>query len=396
MKNSHHQIILTIGIIFVAFNLRPAITSVGPLIDSIRTDMGLSNSSAGFITTLPLLAFAILSPLAPKLGRRFGNEKAVLLGLVLLAMGVFIRSMDWVTTLFIGTGLAGLGIAFCNVILPGIVKEYFPEKAGMMTGVYTTAMSISAALASGLSIPLAVQLKLGWEKSLLIWGIFAAISVFIWLPNVPRRKKVKDANDMTLSLPSLYKSKLAWYVTFFIGLQSFIFYSTIAWIPEMIVSHGMDPATGGWMLAIMQFVGMPASFLTPILAVKYADQKGIVKVFAVFYLVGFIGLIFGSNQAIIILSVILIGIAQGGGFSLALTFFVLRSVHSIQAAALSGMAQSFGYLLAAVGPMLMGFLFDLTHNWTYPLIVLIGISIAMTIAGLGAGQNKLIGDKLTN
>lgn len=390
LKIHKRQFLLIIGIIFVSFNLRPAITSIGPLADLIRTDMSMTSSAVGFITTLPLLAFAILSPLAPSVGQRLGHERAILIGLVLVAAGVFIRSIDWVSMLFIGTGLAGLGIAIANVILPGIVKKYFPKQIGMMTGIYTTAMSVSAAIASGVSIPLAVQFGLGWKNALLVWGIFAIISIIIWLPQVRRRKLQDVDSNMSIRWQTLLQSKLAWYIAIFIGFQSFIFYSTIAWIPDIAASYGVELTTAGWLLALMQFVSMPASFVVPIIAVKFSNQKGIVKILGIIYLLGFIGLLLGGHHTLMVGAVILLGIAQGGSFSLALTFFALRTKNPAQTASLSGMAQSIGYLLAASGPLVMGYIHDITQGWTYPLIMLAIISIVMNIIGLGAGESRLI------
>ncbi|HHY21312.1 MAG TPA: MFS transporter, partial [Bacilli bacterium] len=165
--------LLVIGIIIVAFNLRPAITAVGPLVGFIKLDLQISNSLAGFLTTLPLLSFALFSSIAPKLGNRFGSEAMVFIGLLLLISGILIRSTSVLTTLFIGTALVGIGIALLNVLLPSIVKTTFPTKVGIMTSAYSTSMSVFAALGSGLSIPLATGIGLGWEKALLSWLLLA-------------------------------------------------------------------------------------------------------------------------------------------------------------------------------------------------------------------------------
>lgn len=382
--------LLILGIIFVAFNLRPAITSVGPVVGAIRADLHLSNGMAGLITTLPLLAFAALSPVAPKIGQRLGNEMAILIGLIFMSAGIIVRSTGFIPTLFLGTAMAGIGIAVCNVLIPGIVKQSFPKQAGLMTGMYTTSMGVCAALASGMSIPLAVNLGLGWQKSLLVWAIFAVISLVIWLPQVRKHNKKAELARGGLANSSMLRSKLAWQVTLFMGLQSFLFYCLIAWLPEILKVHGMGSATGGWMLAVMQFAGLPASFLTPVLAVKLSDQRGIVLTIGALYVVGFLGLLIGGGYNFMIMCIILIGVAQGAGISLALTLFVLRSANSIQASALSGMAQSLGYLLAATGPIIIGFIFDFTHSWTMPIVALIFIAIAMLTAGLGAGRNVYV------
>lgn len=241
-----NNIFLIAGIIFIAFNLRPAITAVGPLISSIRSDMDLTNGMAGFLTTLPLLSFAVLSPVAPKLGQKLGNERTLWVGLVILLIGILLRSYGESITLFAGTALIGVGIAICNVLLPSLIKHKFPDKAGIMTSFYTTAMSIFAALASGISIPLSHGLAWGWSASLMVWAGLAFVAILIWVPQL----RYHDTGNRTVSLKAdgqtVWRSKIAWQVTFFMGIQSFLFYCTIAWLPEILRSHGMSMSLAGW------------------------------------------------------------------------------------------------------------------------------------------------------
>ena len=187
-----NQSLLILGIIFVAFNLRPAITAVGPLVGSIRADLQLSNGAAGLITTLPLIAFGAMSFLAPKYGQKLGNELAILTGLFILTIGIILRSAGFTYMLFAGTAIAGVGIAICNVLLPGIVKERFPAKVGLMTGLYTASLGGFAAIASGISIPLAVDLGFGWRNALLTWAGLAIAALIIWLPQVRKLKRDRE------------------------------------------------------------------------------------------------------------------------------------------------------------------------------------------------------------
>lgn len=175
-----------IGLIVVALNLRPAITSVGPIIQDIRSDTGVSNGVAGMLTTVPLLAFAILSPFAPKWGRKLGNERAIWVGLWILGVGIVIRPFASISFLFIGTVLVGAGVAIINVLLPGIVKRRFPAKIGLMTGVYSMSMGLAASLGSGLSVPMSQQLHLGWENGLRFWVIIVIIGLLVWLPQLSK------------------------------------------------------------------------------------------------------------------------------------------------------------------------------------------------------------------
>ncbi|MBL3647400.1 MULTISPECIES: CynX/NimT family MFS transporter [unclassified Bacillus (in: firmicutes)] len=379
---------LIIGIIFIAFNLRPAITSVGPVISSIRADLHMSNGTAGFLTALPLLSFAVLSPLAPKFGQRLGNERTLWLGLLILLIGILLRSAGLISALFAGTALIGIGIAIGNVLLPSLIKHKYPEKSGIMISLYTTSMCIFAALASGVSVPLAAQMEGGWKQAFLLWGGLAFLALLIWIPQLRHRDTANKA--VKLQTSSIWASKMAWHVTIFMGLQSFLFYSSIAWFPEILRSHGIDTSTAGWMVSLMQFASLPSTFLTPVFADRLKHQRGIVAGLTAVYLIGLCGLLAGGSHILLAVWMIIIGIGQGSSISLALTLIGLRSENAQQAAALSGMSQSFGYLLAAIGPIFVGYLFDQTHSWTMPLVLLIAALITMGAAGLGAGRDQYI------
>ncbi|WP_077624096.1 CynX/NimT family MFS transporter [Sediminibacillus massiliensis] len=386
----HHHKLLIIGIIFVAFNLRPAITSVGPLIGTIRDAIGLSNWSAGLITSLPLLAFAFISPIAPAISRKVGNERALLFGLVFLLIGISVRSIAFTFTLYMGTTMIGMGIAICNVLLPGLIKEKFPDKVGLMTSVYSTCMSTFAALASGLSVPLANNLDLGWQLSLFSWAGLVGIGILIWLYLLPSSRTQPETvqHFFKPSSNDLIKSPLAWQVTLFMGTQSFLFYVTISWLPEILHDFGLAIGTAGWLLSYMQFISLPATFLAPIIAGRFKNQQGIILAIGCFALTGYGGLLLGNSLPFLVFSITLIGFALGASISLALAFLSMRSANHRQAAELSGMAQSFGYLLAATGPIVIGYLYDATQNWSAPLFTILIVSLVMAGFGLGAGRDQ--------
>ena len=392
--NQLYRFLLIAGIIVVAFNLRPSITSVGPLIGIIRDDLGLSNWSAGILTSLPLIAFAVMSPIVPKLANRFSNERIMFLGLILLLFGISVRSVSIVILLFIGTLFVGLGIAICNVLLPGVIKEKFPARVALMTSVYSTAMGVFASAASGLSIPLANGKGLGWQLALAVWTIPAIIGIIIWLYVIKMGKKndTDPLNYFHANDNRMWKSALAWQVAGFMGLQSFLFYVTISWLPEILLKFDVSIAAAGWMLSFAQIIGLPASFIVPMIAGKYKSQQGIVLVLAFFILGGFGGLLLGNTYTVMVISTAFIGMALSGFFALALTFLGMRARDAKQASELSGMAQSLGYVLAAVGPMFIGFLYDLTNKWTVPLITMIIVAILVLSFGMGAGRNKYVLD----
>jgi CP family cyanate transporter-like MFS transporter len=389
-----YTFLLVVGIVFVAFNLRPSITSVGPLIGIIRDDMGLSNWSVGLLTSLPLVAFAVLSPLVPRIAARLTNESVMLIGLILLLSGISVRSISMVTLLFIGTLLIGLGIAICNVLLPGVIKEKFPTKVAFMTGIYSTAMGIFSAIASGLSIPIAVGMGMGWQVSLLIWGVpvFIAIIIWIYIVNKSRKWKSAEIGYVHATGNKMWKSPLAWQVAGFMGLQSFLFYVSVSWIPEILRDYGVSISTAGWMLSFILFIGLPASFIVPMIAGRFRSQSGIVLVMGLFSIAGYTGLLMGHSYMVMVISSILIGITLNGSFALALTLLGMRARNAKQAAELSGMAQSFGYILAAIGPIFIGYLYDLTSMWTVPLLTLITVACFVILFGMGAGRDQFVLD----
>jgi CP family cyanate transporter-like MFS transporter len=379
--------LFVLGILLLAGNLRPALTGVAPLIGEIRADTGISNGVAGLLTTLPLLAFALLSPVAPRVARRFGLEGVLLASLLVLAGGILLRWVGTVATLFLGTAILGAAIAFGNVLLPGLVKREFPEKAGLMTSVYSTSLGISAALAAGLSVPLTKLDGIGWQGALAVWALPALLACVAWLPQLGRKDRpARSSGPDVPGIGDLWRSPLAWQVTLFMGLQSLSYYVTLTWLPEILQEGGMDAARAGWMLGLSQTVSILAMFSAPVLAERRPSQRGIVLVAVLLSCSGVVGLLVAGSAAAA-LWVVLLGLGQGASFSLALAFFPLRSPDPGHAAALSGMAQSVGYLLAAAGPLLFGVLRDATGAWKVPLALLLAITACLLLAGMGAARD---------
>ncbi|WP_427181288.1 CynX/NimT family MFS transporter [Paenibacillus sp. TC-CSREp1] len=386
--------LIILGIIVIAANLRTPLTSVGPLVSLIRDDVDISNTLAGLITTVPLLAFALLSSLVPKLGRRYGVERIILIALIFLTAGIVIRSLSGAIHLFIGTAVLGFAIAICNVLLPSIIKRDFPDKIGSMTGVYSISMNLCGAIASGISVPLAVDAGLKWQGALGIWGILSFVSILCWLPQ--SRKQTKQTAMTSQRMASydvnVWKSPLAWQVTLFMGIQSMIFYVLIAWLPEILKQQGIDPNQSGWFLSLMQLAMLPFTFIVPVIAGRMSNQRLLVVITTILLLTGTLGLLYGSSN-IILLWIIMLGIGGGFAFSLSMMFFGLRTENAHQAAELSGMAQSIGYLLAAMGPALIGYLHDATNSWNLPLFILLGASVLLFIVGIGAASSRIVGSR---
>lgn len=390
MANEHHRkFLLLFAIIIISLNLRPAITGVGPLIGEIRLDTGLSNSLLGMLTTLPVLAFGFFSVLTPLLTRRIGTEGTMTFAMFILTAGILMRVVPAHSALFFGTLLLGIGIALGNVLMPGIIKKEFPARVGVLTGTYSAMFGIGAAIASGISVPLSEGAGLGWRWALGVWAFASCIALLVWLPQMKSNLPVVNRKQFREALRQLGRSKLAWMVALFVGLQSLTYYTLIAWLPEILIERSMSPANAGWMLAYMQAVGVLGTFLIPAWASKRARQRLPVLIIVIPELISIIGLM-AAPLSTAWVWVTLIGFCLGGSFGLALLFIVLRSRDSDSANELSGMSQSIGYTIGATGPVIFGGLFDLAGNWLVPLMFLFLVALLKTWSGWRAGDRQYV------
>ncbi|QGM30531.1 MFS transporter [Bacillus sp. N3536] len=385
--------LLIIGIIFISSTLRAPLTAVGPIISYIREGLDISNVLAGFITTIPLLAFAIISPFAPRVARRLGMEMTLFLAILLLAVGIAIRSIGTPFFLLFGTALVGVAIAFANVLIPSFIKLKFPLQIGLLTGIFTVSMNLSAGIGAGISYPIAEGTSFGWQGALGFWSILAIVACLVWIPQIKKKQQLVTEGPDTnpVKAKSILKSPLTWSITLCMGFQSLIFYTTAAWIPEILQTQGMEAEKSGWMLSIMQFSQLPMTFLIPILAGRMKDQRILVAVYTICYLIGFTGLLYGS-LSLAILWMVFLGLGGGASFGLVMMFFSLRSRTPMEAADLSGVAQSIGYLLAAIGPVFFGFVHDTTGSWNTPMILFIVTAILLFSAGMHAGRNRFVSE----
>lgn len=382
--------LLLAGILLIASNLRAPLTSVGSLIPAIRDSLEVSNTVIGTITTLPLIAFALISPISPKLANRFGMERTILFSMVILAVGIGLRSVTGVSTLFIGTALIGVAISFGNVLLPGLIKLTFPFRIGLLTGLYAVCMNIFGALASGLSVPLSNINMLGWQGSLGIWIVLTLIAIGVWMPQAKHPTSLPDYDSgEEKEKVNFWKSPTAWQITVFMGVQSLMFYTLLTWLPDILITKGFSSSDAGWMLSVMQFALIPMTFVMPVIAGKMKNQMLLGMLTGLLFILGVLGLLQGSTVAVFI-SIILWGVACGSAFSLSMMFFTLRTKDAYAASDLSGMAQSIGYLLAAIGPVLFGSLYDLSGGWNMPLFVLLVGGAIILLCGLLAGRDKVI------
>lgn len=381
---------LILGIIMIATNLRAPMTAVGPLMGMISESYGISSGTAGMIATTPLLAFAVTSILAPRSAAKFGLERTLFGSLIILGVGLYIRSLPNLSALFIGTILMGIGIAHGNVLVPSLIKRDFPpEKLGIMTGIFSVAMTVVGALASGLSLPLVQTFGLTWQGSLRFWLVLTVSALILWVPQLKNDTLVKVTPTAT-SHKNLFKSPLAWYVSLFMGLQSLFFYSLLAWLPQIFMDKGITGETSGWLLALMQLFIVPFNFIIALIAGNRRDQRTLVIMGSSLFFVGLIGLLFSESVWVNGLACAAIGAGGGFSFSLAMIFFSVRTTSVQEAGRISGMAQSLGYLLAAVGPFFFGWLHDQTGSWTGSLIFLVLLTVVLLGVGLKAGQDNKI------
>jgi MFS transporter, CP family, cyanate transporter len=383
-------LLLVAAVVAVALNQRPAIVAVAPVLGQIRADTGLSSAMAGLLTTLPVLCFGAFAPFAPRLARRIGLETAVGLSLALLAAGIALRLLSPVATLFAGSLLAGAAIALANVLLPAYVKREF-RRPGAVMGLYSASLNIGAAAGAALTIPLAGALGVDWRWALGAWLVLALAALALWLPVAGTGHAHRTSEPMTEGEGSwsLLRQPLARQVTAYIGLQSVQFYSVAAWLPTLLADAGVPVSRGGLLLGMANVVGAAGALLAPAQAGRMRTQRALILAVAAAYLIGLGGLLISPGHGTLVW-VAAFGLAQGSGFALALTLIVLRSPTPLVAARLGGVAQCLGYLLAALGPLALGALHDLTGGWTWPVVLLLAALVPMTWFGWGAARDAVL------
>lgn len=387
MSKPKSQGLLILGIILISINLRTSIASVGPLIPFIREDLGISNGLAGFLTTLSLLTFAVFSLFAPSIGKRLGHGRSIFLGILLLAIGVVVRVLGGIELLYIGTALTGIGIVIANVLMIPFFKAKLPEKIGLMTAILSTGMSLFAAVASGISVPLAVDLGLGWRGSLASWVVLMVLALVVWIPQMSSRRAGHQGD--LLKAKNVWKSKLAWQVTLFMGAQSVMYFTMVTWLPDMLIARGMSPVKAGIALSYMQLISLIGTFFVPNLLMKLKEQSNVILIVGIGYLIGYSSL-FIQNEMIVFGALTIIGIGSGASLSIAYTLISLRSAEDLTTSKLSGMVQSAGYILAALGPLVFGISLDLFDNWDILIWFLLIMTVQFVGFGLPAGRNKKI------
>lgn len=385
------HILLGASVVLIAFNLRPVFASLSVVLPEIIKATGLSATAASLLTTLPIVCLGVFAPLAPGLGRRFGTERTLLGCMVLILVGTVLRGTGNIALLFLASAIAGSGIAVSNVLLSGLVKRDFATQAALMMGLYTMAVCGGAASAAGLTVPIEHALGGGWTMALAMWALPAALVTLIWAPQALPLKPVASESGFTVR--GLWHDRLAWQVTFFMGLQSALAYIVMGWLAPILRERGLGSETAGYVVSLSVMTQVVTCLVVPALAVRLRNQRGLAVVLAMLTVGAMLAMLFAPLEGTfgVWAWAVLLGVAQGGTFALALTMIVLRSPDSHVAAHLSGMAQGVGYMVAAFGPLVAGLLHGWTGSFRASSWLFIGLGIALVIAGLGAGRTMHVG-----
>ena len=380
MTKKSNSILIILGVIFLSLILRTPITSVGAILGSLKSILDINNTVAGFITTIPLIAFAIFSPMVAKLSNKAGLEKTLLLAALIISIGLGLRFYINTYVFFITTFIIGVGITIGNVLLPGLVKKYYPEKLGLMTGFYAVVMNVGAAVAAGISYPI-LSSNIGGEKfstglAVNIWIIIAVINIFVYTAMSKNSSEVKNKHE---KVHGYFKYTKMWTIMLSMGLQSALFYCSVSWFAEIMISKDFSPETAGLLLSISQFAQFPSTFIVPIIADKLNNKLVIPVVITIEYLISLVGMLYTSGNFVLMLTFIIIfALAGGGSFSYVMYLFSVKSRNENEAGDISGLAQSGGYLLAAIFPPLLGYIRDIS-DWNKALYVLILTAAALLI-----------------
>lgn len=374
---------LVLGILLFATTLRGPFTAVGPLLESLRPLFGLNTSEAGLLITLPLLSFFMVSPFAPLLARKIGLERALFVALLVMCAAIVLRSSGSLWGLYAGTSILGAGIAVGNTLLPSLLKRDFPSQITTLTAVYSITMGVASAAASAVVVPLAQNLN--WQWSLGVFLVLPLLSALVWLPQLNATKgEAGSATTKKAAGRSVWGMGLAWQVSLFFGTSSLTYYSVATWLPAMLVDLGYSQAQAGSLHGLMQLAtAFPGLILVPWVR-RSKDQRLISVCMASLSLLSLLGLVTFPAAATVWVAVFGFGVT--GTFILGLSFIGMRAATTAQAAALSGMAQCIGYLLAASGPIVLGALHDSVGNWQVPLYVCTCLCVLQAILGFGAGR----------
>jgi MFS transporter, CP family, cyanate transporter len=388
--------LVIVGIVLAALNLRPAITSLGALLEEMRVGLHMSGSVAGALTSVPPLCFAIFGIAAPRLARRFGPGAVVCGGMVAITTGLLIRPFAGGTAGFLAaSALALMGIAVSNVLMPVIVKRYFPDRVGSMTGLYSMALALGTSVAAAATVPMTEALGGSWRVGLAVWAVLAALAVLPWIGMARDRgaaaRNTVAAQAQESPAPRITRSPTAWALGCFFGLQATGAYITMGWMPQIFRDAGVSAGTAGVLLAVTMVMGVPLAFVIPRLATRMKTQGPIVVALGLCGLTGYAGLFFAPAAGAWAWA-LLLGVSNCA-FPLALTMIGMRSRTGAGVVRLSAFAQSTGYLISIPGPLLVGVLYQHSGGWGLPIALMAGLIVPQIAVGILAGRDRTIEDE---
>ena len=384
--------LVILGIVVLAFNLRPAAVSVGPVLGDVSDGLGMSTAETGVLTSLPVLAFAVFGALAPRLARAVGLHRLTLAALLCVVAGLSVRASVHSVPVFLTLSLLALsGMATANVLLPSLVKLHFPDHVGLLTSIYSTALAIGLTSASVLTVPIS-DAHDGWRSGLFAWSLTAAIAVLPWLGLIGHDRRPEEVKGTRIGLLDVARTRLGWLMALFFGLQSLQAYSIFGWFAELYRDAGFSAHTAGLLLGVITGISIPLSFLIPWLVARMQNQTLLMCLVMGCYPIGYLGLVFAPVSGAWLWAA-LVGIGTTT-FPLILTLIGLRARTPAGTAALSGFAQSIGYLIAGIGPFGIGQLNDLSGGWTVPLIALLIVTVPQLLIGLAVSRPAYVEDEL--
>ncbi|MER6095757.1 MFS transporter [Streptomyces sp. NPDC001728] len=400
--------LVTVGLVLAALNLRPAITSLGALLEEVSEGLHMSGSVAGVLTSVPPLCFAVFGITAPRLARRFGPAAVVCAGMAAIFAGLLLRPFATGTAGFLAaSALALMGIAVSNVLMPVIVKRYFPDRIGSVTGLYSMALALGTSVAAAATVPMTEALGGDWRLGLGVWAAVAALAVLPWIPLLRDRNRTgtpvesgpgkataaaaPTATAATASGSRITRSRTAWALGVFFGLQATGAYITMGWMPQIFRDAGVSASTAGVLLAVTMVMGVPLAFVIPRLATRMKNQGPVVVALGLCGLTGYTGLFLAPSAGAWVWAVLL-GISNCS-FPLALTMIGLRSRTGAGVVRLSAFAQSVGYLISIPGPLLVGVLYQHSGGWGLPIVLMGGLMIPQMIVGTLAGRDRTVEDE---
>lgn len=376
----------------IAANLRLPITIIPPLLKTIEKNLGVPSSLIGLITSIPLVAFAIFSPIIVKVAKKLGNELTVFVFFIILIAGSYLRIIPAVWALFIGTTLVGIGVDSGNVLVPAMIKDHLPNRIPLGTGLYTLSMLAIGAIGTALSGVFITHISL--SATLAILSALAIVALVVWIPNL--RSNTKD-NSVTISNPPKYRTvwnqRVGWFITLYFGLQSLVYYSLLTWTPSVMESHGVSSIVSSNILTILQLSGLPCSFIVPYFAGKKNGRKFLNTFLIIGYVLGPLMFLLNiQSTAWLVIISFLTGFGSGIAFNEAIYFFTNKTTNPYQTAEVSGMAQSAGYLLAAFGPVVFGYIQNLSGTWTMTMIIMAVLSAVLVTTGIVINHHKPIAE----